>query len=131
MTIIESSCSHRSLAIRNTSISFTYVFLLLLLFFAAPHCFDTIPVLAYKIKHRLQELTTVHDHEDKNLTGSRREKRSFTNDYGKGNPLTLYLVIDQSGSIKQKDFDMAVLFMKELINRVSNSKIPVCDLTYC
>ena len=112
-----------SLAIRDTSIAFTLIFSS---FFTARHCFDTIPVLAYKIQHRMQELTAGQDHEDENLIGPRRQKRAFTDVYG--NPLTLYLVIDQSGSISESDFNNAILFMKELTNRVSSSKI--CDLNY-
>ena len=78
--------------------------------------------------YRLQELTTDQDHEDENLIGRRRKKRAFTDVYGE-KPLTLYLVIDQSGSIRHSDFDKIILFVKELINRVSNLKI--WDLTYC
>ena len=89
-------------------------------FFAAHHAFDTIPELAYKLTHKLDELTA--DHENAmNIT--HREKRAFTDFYNNEKPLTLYIVMDQSGSIAKEHFDYSILFMKTLIKKVSITSI--------
>jgi hypothetical protein len=67
--------------------------------------------------------TEQDDPEDENDVSGRqmwevreRFKYLFAKSYC-GKPLTLYIVVDQSGSITN-DFDSVVLFVKELIHQV-------------
>ena len=87
---------------------------------SAHHCFDKIPELAMKVNKKLDELTSGFYPANSTVGLHYRTKRAFTDIYGE-KPLTLYLVMDQSGSIQDEDFDNAVRFMKALIDKVFQS----------
>ena len=75
------------------------------------HYIETNEETAKRLKEKLMSMDALH-------LGEENRERGFHDVATPGDPLILYFVIDQSGSIKQEDFDRFMLLCEALIEKV-------------